>query len=240
MKLERDPLPIANGSNASVGDSAPTEASPLAISYWGQHLVIDCTGCNRKSITNPITIANFAKELVRRIEMVAYGEPQVVHFGDKELAGYTLIQLIETSNITAHFCDESGDAYIDVFSCKAFDNDVVKYSIEEYFSPATMYTRTLNRGYATEDRGTTRVTNTRVFTPREEPPSEWEQLILRKVDATTDINTPGREKPINGSNTSSQATPRAITPLTPSNATNNHWQHLIDQMKKRDKQRDFW
>jgi S-adenosylmethionine/arginine decarboxylase-like enzyme len=55
--------------------------------------------------------------------MVPYGEPQVVHFGSGDKSGFTLVQLIETSNITAHFCEETDDMYLDVFSCKPFNMD---------------------------------------------------------------------------------------------------------------------
>ena len=36
-------------------------------------------------------------------------------------AGYTLTQLIETSNICAHFVDESNSLFLNVHSCKDFD-----------------------------------------------------------------------------------------------------------------------
>jgi S-adenosylmethionine/arginine decarboxylase-like enzyme len=45
------------------------------------------------------------------------------------------VQMIETSNITGHFCDTDGNFYIDVFSCKPFENDVVLNVIQEYFHP---------------------------------------------------------------------------------------------------------
>jgi|UniRef100_A0A6C0B0Z1 hypothetical protein len=32
-----------------------------------------------------------------------------------------LVKRIETSNITAHFCEETNDMYLDVFSCKPFN-----------------------------------------------------------------------------------------------------------------------
>lgn len=48
-------------------------------------------------------------KLVKDIDMVPYGGPQVVHFGSGNKAGYTLVQLIETSNITAHFVEETND-----------------------------------------------------------------------------------------------------------------------------------
>jgi len=91
------------------------------MAYWGYHLILDCSGCSHEDITDPNVIADFAKRLVEGIDMVAYGEPQVVNFGSGNKAGYTLVQLIETSNICAHFVEENDTMYLDVFSCKPFD-----------------------------------------------------------------------------------------------------------------------
>jgi len=102
-------------------------------SYWGYHLMLDCAGADHGMITDGENISNFAKELVKRIDMVAYGEPQVVNFGSGNKAGFTLVQLIETSNIVAHFCNNTDTFYLDVFSCKTFDNDVVIQTVREFF-----------------------------------------------------------------------------------------------------------
>ncbi len=50
--------------------------------------------------------------------MGSYEEPVLEHFATHDLskAGYSLVQLIETSPITGHFVDKNGDAYLDVFS----------------------------------------------------------------------------------------------------------------------------
>jgi len=102
---------------------------------WGAHCSVDCKAGNQTKVTDAENIKAFSKELVKRIDMKAYGEPQVIHFGSENKAGYTLVQLIETSNICAHLCDDSGDGYFDVFSCKPFDNEVVKKTIVEFFGP---------------------------------------------------------------------------------------------------------
>ena len=73
--------------------------------------------------------------MVKRIDMVAFGKPLIQYFGHGNKAGYTLVQLIETSNIVCHFCDESGDMYCDVFSCKAFDPYVARAVVQDYFKP---------------------------------------------------------------------------------------------------------
>ena len=105
------------------------------MAYWGYHLMLDCAGCSEYAIRDPDTIYRFTKQLVKDIDMVAYGEPQIVNFGSGNKAGYTLVQLIETSNICAHFCNEDGAVYLDVFSCKPFDPDVAIRVFVEYFEP---------------------------------------------------------------------------------------------------------
>ena len=108
------------------------------VQHWGYHLIVDAASCNISKITNTEHVANFARELVKRIDMVAYGEPQVINFGSGNKAGFTLVQLIETSNIVAHFCNDSGDVYLDVFSCKSFSMSTVLDVFAEYFDPMTM------------------------------------------------------------------------------------------------------
>jgi S-adenosylmethionine/arginine decarboxylase-like enzyme len=103
---------------------------------WGKHLIIDAKHCFPARVQDPEYIRFFTKELVRQIEMVPFGEPQVVHFADgTDLAGWTMIQLIETSSIMGHFLDISGDLYLDVFSCKDFEEQRVIDALDHFFSP---------------------------------------------------------------------------------------------------------
>ena len=109
------------------------------------HLVLDCYNADRELITSSTNIAAFAKALVKKINMKAYGEPQVIHFGEGDKQGYTLVQLIETSNIVAHFCDDSGNFYLDVFSCKPYENALVVETVKQFFAPERMVERYLER-----------------------------------------------------------------------------------------------
>jgi S-adenosylmethionine/arginine decarboxylase-like enzyme len=97
--------------------------------------MLDCSGCDHDAITDRDTIYHFTKKLVKDIDMVAYGEPQIVKFGSGNKAGYTLVQLIETSNICAHFVDEDDTMYLDVFSCKPYDQQVVEDLVRKFFGP---------------------------------------------------------------------------------------------------------
>lgn len=103
--------------------------------YWGYHLMLDCSGCN-DSIKNRDDIYNFVTQLVNDINMIAHGEPVIEHLLPGEPnQGFSLLQMITTSNICAHFVDLDSTAYIDVFSCKKFNNDTVVQVVKQYFDP---------------------------------------------------------------------------------------------------------
>lgn len=112
---------------------------------WGKSTAFDAFCCNGEAIRSKKAIESFIAELVQRIDMVAYQEPLIVRFGTGNKEGYTLVQLIETSNITAHFAEETGDAYFDVFSCKDYDPVVVTEVIDKYFMPASISFTSIDR-----------------------------------------------------------------------------------------------
>lgn len=105
------------------------------MTHWGFHLMLNIGKCKPTTIRCPKHIGAFTKQLVKDIDMKAYGNPQIVMFGEGNKKGYTLVQLIETSNICAHFCEETNDCYLDVFSCKPFEIDDVKKCVNQYFEP---------------------------------------------------------------------------------------------------------
>jgi S-adenosylmethionine/arginine decarboxylase-like enzyme len=119
------------------------------MTYWGYHLILNGRNCIPTSIRSAKHIGIFTSTLVNQIDMVAYGNPQIVMFGTGNKKGFTLVQLIETSNICAHFVEESDDMYLDVFSCKPFDEKVVKKVVDDFFSPATMDTKLILRDAST-------------------------------------------------------------------------------------------
>jgi len=118
--------------------------------YWGHHLLLNAGKCVPATIRSRPLIQEFARTLVREIDMVPYGNPRVVLFGTGNKKGYTLVQLIETSNITGHFVEETNDMYIDVFSCKTFDPKTVEEVVEYYFGPMFIDTKWVSRDASTQ------------------------------------------------------------------------------------------
>jgi S-adenosylmethionine/arginine decarboxylase-like enzyme len=101
---------------------------------WGIASSIDIYGCDPVKIRDADAIRKFVVELCNLIQMRRFGETQVVHFGEEErVAGYSMVQLIETSLISAHFANLTNTVYLDVFSCKAYDPETVRVFAQAYF-----------------------------------------------------------------------------------------------------------
>lgn len=101
---------------------------------WGIATAIDIYDCDPELIRDAETIRRFVRELCDLIEMKRFGETQVVHFGeDERVAGYSMVQLIETSLISAHFANLTNATYLDVFSCKPYDPEVVCEFARNFF-----------------------------------------------------------------------------------------------------------
>ena len=107
---------------------------------FGMELVLDLHGCDGKVMRSRAKLDAFARKLCRRIKMKRYGEPLLEHFGHKDpvTAGYSLVQLIETSSITGHFSENTGSAYLNIFSCKEFDPDDAAEFCKKYFGAKSM------------------------------------------------------------------------------------------------------
>lgn len=113
---------------------------------WGKEIIIDAYDCNHVNIRSYDMICNFSNYLVEQIKMKKYKEPQVFRFGEGNKIGYTLVQLIETSNITFHFIEETNSLCGNVFSCKDFDPKIVEDVVIKFFSPKIIETQVLLRG----------------------------------------------------------------------------------------------
>ena len=106
---------------------------------WGLMVSVDIRGCDPKKITSKEVITQFAIDLAEYINMKRYGDPIVVKFGDNDkVAGYSLVQLIETSQISGHFADSTNRAFIDVFSCREFPPKKTAEFCKKYFGANSM------------------------------------------------------------------------------------------------------
>ena len=102
---------------------------------WGIASSFDIYNCDSEAIRNAEKIQQFVIELCDLIEMKRFGETKIVNFGeDERVAGYSMVQLIETSLISAHFANLTNAVYLDVFSCKPYDPEIVADFAKRFFA----------------------------------------------------------------------------------------------------------
>jgi len=111
-----------------------TYLSPYPKSVWGIATSFDIYDCNPGTIRDADRIREFVVRLCELIDMKRFGPTLVVHFGeDERVAGYSMVQLIETSLISAHFANQTNTVYLDVFSCKPYDIVTVEQYAVSFF-----------------------------------------------------------------------------------------------------------
>ncbi len=115
--------------------------NPADADKFGQELVLNLSGCNLETISSAEKIKQFVIELCDNvIKMKRYGEPLIPHFGHDNpiTSGYSLVQLIETSSVTAHFSEFKRSVYLNIFSCAWFDDVATTKFCQDFFEAQTI------------------------------------------------------------------------------------------------------
>lgn len=114
--------------------SAITEAEYERSRAWGLSTCIDIYDCDPKTIRDPEQIEAFTRQLCDLLGVQRFGDPAIVRFGrEPAVYGYSMVQLIETSLVSAHFAEESDAVYLDVFSCKWYDTEAAVEFARSFF-----------------------------------------------------------------------------------------------------------
>jgi S-adenosylmethionine/arginine decarboxylase-like enzyme len=122
---------LIRGSEAQI---LPTPDQFDQIGAWGLYSSVDISNCDPDIIRDAEAIRQYVIQLCDLIQMKRFGETIVVNFGeDERVAGYSMIQLIETSLISGHFANLTNKSYIDIFSCKYYDPEVAAHFSQSFF-----------------------------------------------------------------------------------------------------------
>lgn len=107
---------------------------------YGYELILDIHGCDPGTF-NRVSIKDFFKQLCKKIDMTQCE----LHFWDDvgvapeeqqtspHTKGTSAVQFILTSTIVIHTLDLLEKVYINIFSCKEFNSEIVKQFSEEWF-----------------------------------------------------------------------------------------------------------
>ncbi len=115
---------------------------------FGQELILNLYDCDLQKISDGDHIKNYIVKLCDEvIFMKRYGEALIPHFGHDNpvTSGYSLVQLIETSCVSAHFSEYKKSVYINIFSCKWFDPQKAEEFSKKWFGANKTETHLLQR-----------------------------------------------------------------------------------------------
>ena len=104
-------------------------------SYFGPHLMLDLSECDRNRINDLDFIFHFLNSLPDKIGMNKITQPYVFPYSglvpeDKGITGFVVIA---ESHLSIHTFVEKAYAFVDLFSCKPFDTEMAKDLIIDAF-----------------------------------------------------------------------------------------------------------
>ena len=122
--------------------------SSLKKTSYGIELIVDLYDCDHAVISSREKLYRFAKEICEIIKMKPYGEPLIPDFGYalSKTAGPSLVQLIESSSITAHYSPHWRVVCLNVFTCASFDAEKTLKFVKKFFGAGRVTAFLLKRG----------------------------------------------------------------------------------------------
>lgn len=110
---------------------------------YGKEITLDLYGCKPSVIRSRKKLQGYVDQLVVLINMKKYGRTLIPHFGhdDPKTAGFSLVQLIETSSVTGHFSELWNSAYINIFSCAPYDHARALAFTKKFFGATRVVAR---------------------------------------------------------------------------------------------------
>lgn len=114
---------------------------------YGEELILDLYDCDPKIIRSKKKILEYSNRLCNLIRMKKYGKPIIERFGLKTKwgLGYSFLQFIEESSIIGHFLETQNSVYINIFSCKSFDDKIAANFTKKFFKAKKIKNRVLIR-----------------------------------------------------------------------------------------------
>ena len=110
---------------------------------FGVHYILDADDC-KSEIKDRKHIQDFIDTLVSKLGMKKKGETVFEYFEDndynreRDIVGWSVVQIISLSNITIHINEISRTIYLDVFTCGELDDLTVSLLFSDFFKATKM------------------------------------------------------------------------------------------------------
>ena len=126
---------MADGKNQKRRHMKKTELKSQKLKIYGQELILDLIDCDPKIIRSKKKILEYSNKLCNLIKVKKYGKPIIERFALHldYVAGYSLVQLIESSLVSGHFSELWNKAFINIFSCNSFNSKKAADFTKKFF-----------------------------------------------------------------------------------------------------------
>ncbi|MEK0337217.1 MAG: S-adenosylmethionine decarboxylase [Nitrosopumilus sp.] len=119
---------------------------------YGYELILDLHDCDPDTFNRP-SIEDFFKKLCKQIKMTRcelhfwddVGVPPEEQQTSPHTKGTSAVQFILTSTIVIHTLDLMGAVYINIFSCKEFDEKLAETFTKEWFHASEIQSHFIER-----------------------------------------------------------------------------------------------
>ena len=119
------------------------------IKLKGSHLILDCLGGSAGLLSDKVYVSQVLEELVNMLQMRKLINPIVVHCDnadhDWDKGGVSGFVIIAESHISIHTFPDAGLLTADVYSCKPFDEDLVKDFVKTSFKISKVQSKLIGR-----------------------------------------------------------------------------------------------
>ncbi|MBN2402045.1 MAG: S-adenosylmethionine decarboxylase [Spirochaetes bacterium] len=101
---------------------------------WGLYTSVDIHNCHPDYIRDKELIQQYVLQLSEILRMKCFGATQFSNMGsDTKCEGCSMTQFVDSSLVSGRFAYKSNTAYIDIFSCKYYDPEVISHFTLSYF-----------------------------------------------------------------------------------------------------------
>ncbi len=101
---------------------------------WALYTSVDIHNCHPEYIRDREIIKQYVLQLSDILNMKCHGATQFNDVGAEDNSqGCSITQFIDSSLISGHFAFKSNTAYIDLFSCKYYDPEVISHFTLSFF-----------------------------------------------------------------------------------------------------------
>jgi S-adenosylmethionine/arginine decarboxylase-like enzyme len=117
---------------------------------FGKHFIIDADDCLGE-LKERKHIQEFIDVLLSKLDMKKKGETVFEYFEDndynreRDIVGWSVVQIISLSSIVIHINEISRTLYLDVFTCGDLDELMVTLLLSEYFRPKKIKKQMITR-----------------------------------------------------------------------------------------------